>query len=55
MLEVLDGVEHGDGSSVEMSLRVQLGVGQEVDESSLLNEFVLLVDSVVLKLLLGVL
>ena len=55
LLEVLDGVKHGEGSSVEVSLRVQLGVGQEVDESSLLNEFVLLVDSVVLELLLGVL
>jgi len=54
ILVVLNLVEHGNGSSVEMSLGVELAVGQEVSEGSLLDEFVLFVNSVILELLFGV-
>ena len=39
---------------MERSLRIKLTVSQEIDESSLLNKFVLSIDSIVFKLLLGV-
>jgi len=39
---------------VEVSLSVQLGAGKEVDQGSLLNEFVLLINPIVLNLLFGV-
>jgi hypothetical protein len=50
----LDLVEHGKGSMMEVSLSTELGVGKEVNESSLLNEFVFLVNSIILELLFGV-
>ena len=54
VLEVLNLVQHREGSSVERSLGVELGVGEEVDEGSLLNILVFLVNSVILQLLLSV-
>ena len=39
---------------MEAGLSSELGVSEEVDESSLLNELVFLINSVVLQLLLGV-
>lgn len=39
---------------MEVSLSTELGVGEEVNESSLLNEFVFLVNSIILELLFGV-
>lgn len=54
LFEVLDLVEHGNSSVVEVGLSVELAVGEEVNESSLLDEFVLLVNSVKFNLLFGV-
>lgn len=54
LLEVLNLIEHGEGSVVEGSLSVQLTVGEEVDESSLLDKLILLIYSSVLDLLLRV-
>lgn len=54
VFKVLDLIEHVQGSSVETGFGVELGVGEEVDESSLLDELVFFIHSVVLKLLLGV-
>ena len=54
VLKVLNLVEHSEGSLMERGLSVQLGVGEEVDKSSLLNEFVFFINSIILKLLLGV-
>lgn len=54
ILKVLNLIEHRYGSSVEAGLSSELGAGEEVDESSLLNELVFLVNSVVLQLFLGV-
>lgn len=52
-LVALDGAQHVHGPLVEVGLDVQLLVGEEVDERSLLHEIVLLVDSAVFELLLG--
>lgn len=53
LLEGLNRAQQGNGSIVEVGFSIKLRVGQEVDESSLLDCFVLLVDTVVLELLLG--
>jgi hypothetical protein len=55
VFELFDTVEHSDSSIVEVSLGTHLGVDKEVDECSLLNEFVFSIDSSVLDLLLGML
>jgi hypothetical protein len=39
---------------MEVSLSTELGVGKEVNESSLLNVLVFLVNSIILELLFGV-
>lgn len=54
LLASLDGVEHSDSSVMEVGFSIKLGVGKEVDQSSLLYEFVFTIDTVVLKLLFGV-
>ena len=53
LLVALNRSEHVLGTAVEVALDVAARVGQEVDESALLNEVVLLVDADVLDLLLG--
>lgn len=53
-LEVLHHLEHVEGPVVEVLLNVQLLVGEEVNERSLLDEVVLSIESEVLHLLLGV-
>jgi len=55
LLVALDVVEHVVGTVVEMVLEINSGVLQEVDEGALLHELVLVVNSHVLHLLLGVL
>jgi len=50
VLVVLDEVQHRNGSMMEVSLSIELAVGQEVSESSLLNKLILFVDSVILEL-----
>jgi len=54
LLEILNRVEKRISSEVEIGLSVELGVCQEVLKSSLLDKLVLAVNTVVLKLLLGV-
>ena len=54
LLEILNRVEESLGSIVEVDLSVELGVGEEVHKCSLFDRFVLSIDAVVLKLLLGV-
>jgi len=49
----LDAVEHGAGTAVEVVLKVSSRVGQEVNKGSLLNEVVLLVETNVFHLFLG--
>ena len=39
---------------MEVGLSIELRVGEEVNESSLLDRLILFIDTVVLKLLLGV-
>lgn len=53
LFEVLDTLEHVDGSVVEVGLGTHLGVGEEVDQGSLLDELVLLIDPTELELVLG--
>ena len=52
LLEGLNTLEHGYGTRVEVGLSRHLCVGQEVNQSSLLDEFVLVVNAVEFKLLL---
>ena len=54
LLVALDRLEHVSGSVVHVVFEVDAGVDEEVDEGSLLDELVLLVDTDVLHLLLGV-
>lgn len=53
VLKVLDLLEHGEGSSVEVLLKVELLVGEEVNECSLLDVVVLGVESDELHLFFG--
>jgi hypothetical protein len=55
VLVELNEVEHGDSSMVEVSLSIELAIGQEVSKSSLLNKLVLFINSIVLELLFSVL
>jgi len=50
----LDRVQKSNCSIVEVGFGIELRVGQEVDEGSLLDRLVLSIDTVILELLLGV-
>ena len=52
--EGLDGVQHGGSSAVHVTLESISRVAQEVDESTLLDEVVLVVDAHILHLFLSV-
>lgn len=54
MLIGLDGVQKSNCSIVEVGFGIELRVGQEVDEGSLLDRLVLSIDTVIFELLLGV-
>jgi len=53
LLVALNRVKHVSGTAVEVALDIGARVGHEVDESALLDEVVLVVDTDVLDLLLG--
>lgn len=53
LLEGLNTLEHSSGTRVEIGLSRHLCVSQEVNQCSLLNEFVFVVNAVEFKLLLG--
>lgn len=53
LLVPLDRVEHALGTTVEMGLNIHATVCKEVDQGSLLDEVVLIIDANVLHLLLG--
>ena len=55
IFELSDGLQHVHGSAVEAVLKLDFLVGQIVDDGSLFDELVLLVQSLVLDLLLGIL
>lgn len=55
LLELLHLIQHSDSSIVEVGLRSELGVSQEVNESSLLDKFVFIVDSSEFKLFFSML
>lgn len=50
LFELSDLIEHTNCSLVEMSLGIKLGVSEEVDQGSLLNEFVFFINSAILEL-----
>lgn len=53
LLVPFDRVEHALGATVEVSLDIRATVCKEVDQGSLLDEVVLIIDANVLHLLLG--
>jgi hypothetical protein len=55
LLELLHLVQHLDSSIVEVGLGSELGICQEVNEGSLLNKLVFIVDSSEFKLLFSML
>lgn len=55
LLELLHLIQHSDSSIVEVGLRSEFGVSQEVNESSLLDKFVFIVDSSEFKLFFSML
>jgi hypothetical protein len=54
LFHLSDGTKKCNSSLMEVSLGIKLGVGKEVDQCSLFDEFVLTINAVVLELLLGV-